>query len=351
MGKVLGFKDEVPQGSSWRILVTLLPVLFAFIRAIILHPKQARGIIKQARAAKKKDQTLRPCQRKGPPYSIPVYRTGMNRYLSREKYLRPSRLIESDAPEIIAVANQLGAFQNASKTFAESCFAYIQRNINFTFLSPLKGARQTLITGEGVCFDKANLFVAFCRAGGVPARLRSLSIALNQQLYEGYTGEIPFMKHFYDAVGYLAGHIIAEAFVEGKWQVADVSLDDCYQAYVGLPLSRFGADSEGLWHWEVPGKSYHYEQIPRLFEAAAQISLKYYRGFFLVMQENWQERHQAGRNIIEALGGEEAYDKKIRQTYQAKLPEVSKRLFKLLNEDETGKDPADPIDSLKGPAL
>jgi len=335
VGKVLGHKDEVPQGSSWRILKTLLPVLSAFIRTIVFHPKQAREFFKKARTANKEDPNIRQTEPIGPSYSIPVYHSEMNGSPPRAKYLRPNRLIESDAPEIIAMAHHLGAFKKSNKVFTENCFLFIQRNIRFTFLSSLKGARKTLLTGEGVCFDKAHLFVALCRAGGIPARLRSMSFALTQPLYEGYTGEIPFIKYFYDAVGYLAGHIVAEALTEGKWQVADVSLDDAYQAFVGLPLSRFGDDPPGMWHWEVPGDSYHYEKVPWLFEVMARITLRFSRGLILVMQENWEERHQAGRNILEAAGGEEAYDKKIRRSYQAKLPEVSQRLFKLLTEEET----------------
>jgi hypothetical protein len=333
MNKGAGEERKVPSGSSWRILVALLPMVFTFIKAIIFHPNQAFQIFKMGRAAKKQVRHIRQREETELPYKIPVFKPGMKFCKSQEKYLRPSRLIESEAPEIIAMANQLGAFQMSDKAYADHCFMFIQRNIRFSFASPLRGARQTLITGEGNCLGKANLFIALCRTGHIPARLKTMNTALTQQIYEVFPGEFPIVKDLYDANGYFELHTVAEAFVDGKWQVAD-SIDDRYQATMGLPLVRFGDDPQGKWNWEVPGGTYSYEKIPWLFEVLVKAALKINRGLLSFIQAGEAERLEAGRRILEEMGGEEAYDRKVRQTYKAKLPEVSKRLFTLLSEEE-----------------
>jgi hypothetical protein len=334
MNKGLGQEEEVPSGSSWRILLTLVPIFFTFTKIIVFHPKQFFQLLKMANSAKKQVQHVWKRDETELPYTIPPYQPGMKFCKSQEKYLRPSRLIESEAPEIISMANELGAFQKPDKDFVDHCFTFIQRNIRFSFASPLRGARQTLLFGEGNCFGKANLFMAFCRAGHVPARLKTINTALTQQIYEVFPGEFPIVKDIYDATGYFALHTVAEAFVDGKWQVAD-SIDDRYQATMGLPLTRFGDDPQGKWNWEVPGGTYSYEKIPWLFEILVKAALKVNRGLLTFIQAGEAERLEAGRRILDEMGGEEAYDRKVRQTYKAKLPEVSKRLFKLLSEEET----------------
>jgi hypothetical protein len=327
-------EDKVLSGSSWRILATLLPMFFILVKVIIYYPKQFFQIFKIARAAK--NQTKHPWQRDDTdlPYKIPAYHFGMKSCKSQDKYLRPSRFIESKAPEIIAMANQLGAFQKSDKAYVDQCFTFLQRNILFSIASPLKGARQTMIKGEGICFDKVHLLIALSRAGHIPARIKIMNTAFTQQLFEVFPKEFPIVKDMYDAIGYFLPHAVAEVLVDGEWQVADVSIDDCYRASLGLPITRFGDDPQGKWNWEVPGGTYRYEQIPWLLEFCTKVALKLNQDVLLLIQDSWGDWVKNGRRIMDEMGGEEEYDRKVRQTYKAKLPEVSKRLFKLLSEDE-----------------
>jgi ABC-type multidrug transport system ATPase subunit len=65
----------------------------------------------------------------------------------------------------------------------------------------------------------------------------------------------------------------------------------------------------------------------------------------LTLQQRMEEEGlEMGRKALEEAGGIEAYDKKVRQTYQAVLPEVSKKLFKVLKE--TG-----PLYEVAGPVM
>jgi len=141
-------------------------------------------------------------------------------------------------------------------------------------------------------------------------------------------------------------HTMAEAYVDGKWQVGDVSIDDYYQAALGLPLSRFGDDSSATWSWEEPGKTLRYEAIPPLFTTFTNVGMRLMKGIVLMLQDSWSEALEMGRKIIDEAGGEEEYDRKIRRTYKAKLPEVSKKLFNMLYAEEP-----EPVKGDMKPAL
>ncbi len=57
---------------------------------------------------------------------------------------------------------------------------------------------------------------------------------------------------------------------------------------------------------------------------------------FLSLQERMEtEGLDLGNRVLKEAGGIESYDQKIRQTYKAILPEVSKKLFRAMNETST----------------
>ena len=68
--------------------------------------------------------------------------------------------------------------------------------------APLDGAVETLLSGRGVCRDFAHLTVALCRALEIPARLVAV--------YAPGLSPMDF-------------HAVAEALVQGEWQVLDAT--------------------------------------------------------------------------------------------------------------------------------
>ena len=64
-----------------------------------------------------------------PSYTIPPYSPEMKSCISEEKYLRSTLFCNCRAPEIIALANQLGAYQKTDKEYAEAAFEFAKRKI------------------------------------------------------------------------------------------------------------------------------------------------------------------------------------------------------------------------------
>ncbi|HYD08456.1 MAG TPA: transglutaminase family protein, partial [Acidimicrobiales bacterium] len=83
-------------------------------------------------------------------------------------------------------------------------------------------AIETLLTGRGVCRDFAHLTVALCRASGVPARLVAV--------YAPWLEPMDF-------------HAVAEAEVDGAWQVVDATRLAPTEMLVRICHGRDAADT------------------------------------------------------------------------------------------------------------
>jgi hypothetical protein len=86
-------------------------------------------------------------------------------------YLTPSPQIESDNPEIIALAKRTGADAASAWSRVEALYDLTREKVRYEFAVPVNGAAKTLKLGVGDCDDMSNLFVALCRAAKTPARL------------------------------------------------------------------------------------------------------------------------------------------------------------------------------------
>lgn len=89
-----------------------------------------------------------------------------------DSYLQPGVKVQSDHPEIIALANKINADTDNDSEKLKNIANYIDSHMKYNEKSPVKngGALCALRSGEGVCEDYATLYVALCRASGVPAR-------------------------------------------------------------------------------------------------------------------------------------------------------------------------------------
>lgn len=143
-------------------------------------------------------------------------------------YLRPSRYCESDAlgPTAASEFSHLGG--------AELLLAvtdWVARKLSYVEGSslPTDGAARTLLSRQGVCRDYAHLVIALLRALNVPARLASV--------YAPGLAPMDF-------------HAVAEAYVEGAWQVVDATRMAPRQSLLRIATGRDAADTAFLTnHW------------------------------------------------------------------------------------------------------
>jgi len=86
-------------------------------------------------------------------------------------YTRPERFIEVSDPEIADLADQVAGDETNPYLMARSFYDYIVDNAKYNLLGQgLAGAKELCTSGTGECGDYSALFVALCRAKGIPAR-------------------------------------------------------------------------------------------------------------------------------------------------------------------------------------
>ena len=140
------------------------------------------------------------------------------------RYSRPSRYCESDRLFSLARADfrslQGQDLLDAVSSWVGQRVAYIPGSSR-----PIDGAVATLLSREGVCRDFAHLVIALLRACDTPARLVSV-----------YAPGLQPMDF----------HAVAEAYVEGRWLVADATALAPRSSMVRIATGRDAADTAFL---------------------------------------------------------------------------------------------------------
>lgn len=109
--------------------------------------------------------------------SRPVYRIDPEACLPADSsalsaYLLPEEGIESDHPAIINCAYQVVGDVKNPYEMSRLLFSYVNSHMKYDLSSgERRGALHALNSGRGTCQDYADLYVALCRAVGIPARL------------------------------------------------------------------------------------------------------------------------------------------------------------------------------------
>ncbi len=269
---------------------------------LLKHPLLLHGINKEGKEIAEKFGESK-------PFKIPEYEEGMPRCNSNEKYLRATYLCESNSPEIIAMANELGAFRLSSREYAENVFNFVRNNIRLRFI-PARGAIETLKTGYGSCFDLANLFIAICRAGGLPSR------------YKIYIGERPREDFCYvfDIDERLVNGLVVittvstftEVKIDGKWIESDISSSPEIEAASRIPIAHFGGNIRTT---ILNPKIIYREKIPRFMIFTSNLFFKIFGGIMDgFMRRSWEEFIKRGKRKLDEMGMEE-YNKKAKRYY------------------------------------
>jgi len=89
------------------------------------------------------------------------------------RYTQPEPLIESDDPEIISKAQ--GITTNSNTTFGKvsNIYNFVISHVRYAVQDEERGALWALENKTGDCSEYSYLFVALCRASGIPARIQA----------------------------------------------------------------------------------------------------------------------------------------------------------------------------------
>ena len=256
------------------------------------------------------------------PYTIPEYTPEMRSTNSEEKYLRPTLYCDCRKPEINALAHQLGAYQKSDREFAEAAFEFAKRKIILEII-PLDDVDVTVHRGTGTCLHKISVFIALCRAAGIPARYKFFALTMLDTWMAPALEHAPLMKQWYDAMGSFLVHGAGEVFIEGKWFNADVGAEPQRQAASWMPVTKLGEDSAGLWLFPIPGTTFIRESIPLGLGVPSQIIMNGLAPNSVAgVNVGILEQIENGRKIIEETGGEAAYDAEARKRQKQMAPKT-----------------------------
>lgn len=128
---------QLPRGSEAQAIVTL-----EIRRRAILPPEETSDLIVANRRQLDRDVTV---------------------------YLTPSKGIESTNRRIKDLASDVVAEKEGAWQQVEAIYDWVRENVEYRE-GPFKGALRALKDGYGDCEELSSLFIAMCRAEGIPAR-------------------------------------------------------------------------------------------------------------------------------------------------------------------------------------
>ena len=263
------------------------------------------------------ERYLRPTR----PYELPPFTQDMRCGMTEERYLRQTLYCNPCAPDVVALAHELGAFQKSDYEFAKAAFEFTKENLDLEICT-MNPVEETIRRGTGTCFHLITVFIALCRAAGIKARYKMFAMNMIKAWYDVLVEADPLVKKWYDSMGYFMIEGEGEAFIDGKWVVAHVGPTAERQAAAGIPITKFGEDSLGIWFFAIPGTIMYMESIPYGLGGATNLLKKIAPGSMERVNISIQRQNKLGRKIINDAGGKEAYDAMARKKLTPKAPTV-----------------------------
>jgi len=153
-----------------------------------------------------------------------------------ERYLKPEPLIESDAPEIRAEAEQAVRGATDDRGRAERLTRYVNGLLDKKPTVSLPSAREVLRTKVGDCNEHTALFVAMARSIGMPSR-----IAVGLVFMHG-----AFYYHAWPEVYIADPSTSLGARSQGFWLPVDPTLNQYPADATHLRLTRGGLDKQAV---------------------------------------------------------------------------------------------------------
>jgi len=155
-----------------------------------------------------------------------------------KKYVRPEELIESNNSRIISLAYNLTNNVGSWYEKAVQIYNFVYRHMHYEEQDEEKGALWALENGAGDCSEYSYLFVALCRAAGIPATIQAgFSFhRANETLEDGHM----WAEYYLENYGWIP--------VDVTWRLFD-AIDDKHFSSIQsvpdvIPYANYFFDSE-----------------------------------------------------------------------------------------------------------
>ena len=202
-----------------------------------------------------------------------------------QRYLQPTRLIDSTHPDVAAKAESLRAGAGSAEETVRHLFYFIRDEVRYAFRVKYREeaffASNILKKRFGFCTQKAILFCALARSCGIPAGIHFYDIV-------DHTLSDKFVEVLQTNVLY--HHGIAVLHLNGAWRQYDATLDIHLVKSKGLQPVEFAADTDCLMEAETPAGGKHVEYI-RDYGMVADVSTEDIKAWFREGYPHLFERH------------------------------------------------------------
>ncbi len=161
-----------------------------------------------------------------------------------EQYLKPTRIIDSDAPIIVEYGKRIAGEGSSPVEQAVKLYLAVRDTIRYDPYAPFYlpehyQASCILRRGRSFCIPKVSLLCAFARACGIPARVGFATVRnhlATRQLID-YLGSDIFVYHAF-----------ADLYLEGKWVKATPAFNrELCEKHKVSPL-EFNGREDSLFH-------------------------------------------------------------------------------------------------------
>ena len=173
--------------------------------------------------AAKHTVTLKTAEPPAKPLALPIKLAPGDKQIG--KWLKPSALAQSDAPQVVKMAKKIVGDEQDSLKAASKIQAWVHENVEKKYLAAMSNAVGVLEKMQGDCSEHSVLFVALCRAAGIPAR---------EAVGIGYSNSM-------QAFGY---HAWGEVYV-GKWVAMDPTWGENFADATHVKFGIGGTESLG----------------------------------------------------------------------------------------------------------
>lgn len=245
-------------------------------------------------------------------YALPPYDPQMRVCRSRARYLRPTRFCNARAPEVVALAHALGAYQVTDAEFAQAAFEFAKEKLVLE-IAPIAGVERTLRRGTGTCFELISVFIALCRAAGIPARYKLFATNMIEAWRAATIDADPLLQQWYASLGYFLLEGEGEVYIDGQWVVAHVGPTAERQAAAGIPITRLGEDAIGTWFEAKPGTIMRLAALPPGLALGSRLLHRISPASMERVNVSVLRQIERGREVIAAAGGVAAYDMQARR--------------------------------------